>query len=135
MADEQENVAKAVVAVRQMLSYRHHTVPKLSEDQPRALRRFFEELGNLFGLANITTKADKKVQTVRYMEVDTADMWKSLPEYSDPNLTYEDWKKKVVSLYPGANEEKRWTVADVDKLIGERARMGIYMIGDFGAYY
>ena len=62
-------------------------------------------------------------------------MWKSLPEYCDPNFTYEDWKKKVVSLYPGANEEKRWTVTDMDKLIGERARMGIYMIGDFGAYY
>ena len=64
-----------------------------------------------------------------------ADMWKSLPEYSDLNFTYEDWKKKVVSLYPGANEEKRWTLADVDKLIGECARMGIYTIGDFGAYY
>ena len=69
------------------------------------------------------------------MKVDTADMWKSLPEYSDPNFTYEDWKKKVVSLYPGANEEKRWTVADMDKLIRECARMGIYTIGDFGAYY
>ena len=41
----------------------------------------------------------------------------------------------MVSLYPGANEEKRWTVADVDKLIGEHARIGIYTIGDFGAYY
>ena len=69
------------------------------------------------------------------MEVDTADMWKSLPEYSDPNFIHEDWKKKVVSLYPGANEEKRWTVTDVDKLIRELARMGIYTIGDFGAYY
>jgi len=65
-------------------------VPKFSEDQPRELRRFFKELAKLFGPANITTKADKKAQTVRYVEVDTADMWKSLPEYSDPNFTYED---------------------------------------------
>ena len=125
MADEQKNVAQAVGVVRQMLSYRHHIAPKFSQDQPRELRRFFEELANLFGPANITTEADKKVQTVRYVEVDTADMWKSLPEYSDLNFTYEDWKKKVVSLYPGANQEKRWTLAHVDKLIGERARMGI----------
>ena len=135
MADEQENVAQAVVAVRQMPSYRHHTTPKFSEDQPRELRRFFEELANLFGPANITPEADKKAQTVCYVEVDTVDMWKSLPEYSDPNFTYEDWKKKVVSLYPGTNEEKRWTITDMDKLIGEHARMGIYMIRDFEAYY
>ena len=38
-------------------------------------------------------------------------------------------------LYTGANEEKRWTLTNMDKLIGEHARMGIYMIGDFGAYY
>ena len=41
----------------------------------------------------------------------------------------------MVTLYPGVNKEKRWTIADVDKLIGEHARMGIYMIGDFWAYY
>ena len=75
------------------------------------------------------------MQTVHYVEVDTADMWKSLSEYSDPNFTYEDWTKKVVSLYPGANEEKRWTLTDVDKLIREHAGMGIYMIGNFGDYY
>ena len=119
MPDEQENVPQAVVVVRQMLSYRHHTAPKFSKDQPRELRRFFEELANLFSPANITTEADKKAQTVCYVEVNTTDMWKSLPEYSNPNFTYEDWKKRVVSLYPGANEEKRWTLTDVDKLIRE----------------
>ena len=135
MADEQDNVAQAVAAVRQMPSSRHHTAPKSFEDQPWELRRFFEELANLFGPANITTEADKKAQTMHYVEANTMDMWKSLPEYSNPNFTYEDWKKEVVSLYPGTNEEKRWTLADVDKLIGECARMGIYMIGDFRAYY
>ena len=97
MADEQKIVVQGVVAVRQMPSYWHHTVPKFSEDQPWELRRFFEELANLFGPANITTETDKKAQTVHYVEVNTADMWKSLPEYSDLNFTYEDWKKKVVS--------------------------------------
>ena len=74
MADEQEIVAQAVAVVRQMLSYRHHTVSKFSEDQLCELRRFFEELANLFGPANITTEADKKAQTVHYVEVDPTDM-------------------------------------------------------------
>ena len=41
-------------------------------------------------------------------------------------------KKKVVSLYLGANEGKRWTIGDVDKLIRERARMGIYTMEILG---
>src|SRR6202790_4911900 len=118
----EQNVA--IWAVRQMPSYRHHTAPKFMEDQPRELKRFFEELANLFGPANITTDSEKKSQTVRYVEVDTADMWRSLPEFSNEETSYEDWKKKVVSLYPGASEEKRWSIADLDKVIGERARIG-----------
>jgi len=90
MADKQENVAQAVAAVRQMLSYRHHTAPKVSEDQPQELRRFFEELATLFSPVNITTEGDKKAQTMHYVEVNTMDMWKFLPEYSNPNFTYED---------------------------------------------
>jgi hypothetical protein len=125
----------AIGAVRQMPSYRHHTAPKFTEDQPRELKRFFEELANLFGPANIIADSEKKSQTVRYVEVDTADMWRSLPEFSNEESSYEDWKKKVISLYPGASEEKRWSIADLDKVIGERARIGIHTIGDFGAYY
>ena len=135
MADQQPAAVQAPVTVKQMPSSRHHTALKFSEDQPCELRRFFEELGNLFGPANITTDVDMKEQAVRYIEVDTADMWKSLAEYSNPQSSYEDWKKKVVGLYPGANEDKRWTMKDLDKLVGERAWIGIYNMGDFGAYY
>ena len=60
MTDEQEIVVQGVAVVRQMPSYQYYTAPKLSEDQPRELRRFFEGLANLFGLVNITTEADKK---------------------------------------------------------------------------
>ena len=131
--EDQEPAAAA--PVKQMPSYRPHTAPKFSEDQPRELKRFFEELSSLFGPANVTTDGEKKAQMVRYVEVDVADMWKSLPEFSDAGSSYEEWKKKVISLYPGVNEEKRWSLADLDKLIGERARIGIFTIGDFGAYY
>ena len=64
--------------------------PKFTEDQQRELKRFFEELANLFGPANIVTDADKKSQTVQYIEVDTSDMWRSLPEFSNEESSYED---------------------------------------------
>ena len=38
-------------------------------------------------------------------------------------------------LISGADKEKRWFLADLDKLIGQRTRIGSYTIGDFGAYY
>ena len=125
----------AIAAIKQMLSYRHYTAPKFTEDQPRELKRFFEELANLFGPVNIVTNMDKKSQTVQYIEVDMSNMWRSLPEFSSEESSYEDWKKKVISLYLGANEEKRWSFVDLDKVIGERARIGIHTIGDFRAYY
>ena len=62
-------------------------------------------------------------------------MWRSLLEFSNEESFYEDWKKKVISLYLGVNEEKRWSFADLDKVTGERVRIGIHTIGDFGAYY
>ena len=131
MADQQV----PMVAIKQMPSYKHHMAPKFTEDQLRELKRFFEELANLFGPVNIVTNADKESQTVQYVEVDTSDMWRSLPEFSNEESSYMDWKKKVISLYPGVNEEKRCSFADLDKVIGERARIGIHTIGDFRAYY
>ena len=63
-----------------------------------------------------------------------SNMWRSLLEFSS-EFSYEDWTKKVIYLYPGVNEEKRWSFVDLDKVIGERARIGIHTIGDFRAYY
>ena len=54
----------AAAPVKQMPSYWHHTALKFSEDQPRELKRFFEELSSLFGPANVTTDGEKKGQTV-----------------------------------------------------------------------
>ena len=87
MADQQVTIA----AYKQMPSYRHHTAPKFTEDQPREFKKFFEELANLFGPANIVMDADKKSQPVRYIEVDTSDVWRSLPEFSsEEESSYED---------------------------------------------
>ena len=58
MADQQV----AIAAIKQMPLYRHHTAPKFTEDQPRELKRFFEELAIFFGPANIVMDADKKVR-------------------------------------------------------------------------
>jgi hypothetical protein len=68
--------------------------------------------------------------------MDTAETWKALVSYNVASgKSYEEWKKEVTTLYPGVDEEKRWTIADMDKLVGERARIGIHNNDDFAAYY
>ena len=34
-----------------------------------------------------------------------------------------------------AEEERKWSVADMDKLVGERLRLGVLSLGDLGNYY
>jgi hypothetical protein len=120
----------------QMPATRPHTAPKFSPDPPRELMRYFEELDTLMEPALITVDIDKKKQAVRYLDMDTAETWKALVSYSVASRkSYKEWKKEVTMLYPGVDEEKRWTIADMDKLVGERARIGIHSNDDFAAYY
>jgi hypothetical protein len=58
-----------------------------------------------------------------------------LKGYSDRKVSYEDWKEEVINLYSGADEKTKWTMSDLDKLVGERARLEIYNLADLGAYY
>ena len=114
----------------------HPTAPKFDPEQPRELRRYFEELEHLFTTCNITTFDEQKRQTTQYLDVQTAELWELLPEYNsqDPN-TYELWKRAIIALYPGAKQECKWSIADMDKLVGERSRIRIYSIEDLGAYH
>ena len=116
-----------------MPAARHHTAPKFSAEQPRELKRYFEELENLMSQAGITADAEKKKQAVRYLDVDAADMWKSLPTYATGD--YQTWVRAVTALYPGADEERKWSIQDMDTLVGERGRLGVLNIVDFMTYY
>lgn len=111
------------------------SAPRFDPHQPRELRRYFDDLAFAFTRANITDDTEKKTHACRYASVDTADLWESISEYSDAQKTYEDFVKAVHSLYPGSEEERKWSVADMDKLVGERSRLGVLSLGDLGEYY
>jgi len=110
-------------------------VPRFDPQQPRELRRYFTDLDFVFNRAGINDVAEKKKHACQYVDVDTADLWESIGEYSDVQKTYEEFIKAVQSLYPGAEEERKWSVADMDKLVGERSRLGVLSLGDLGDYY
>ena len=76
-----------------------------------------------------------KCHATRYVDIDTSELWETLPEFIDPTKTFEEFKTVLQDLYPGSKEEHKWTVADMDQLIGERLHLGILSLADLGNYY
>jgi hypothetical protein len=110
------------------------TTPKFNPSQPRGLCRYFAELATLFLTCNINTHAVKKMYACRYLDVDSAELWETLPQYQEPH-TYSAFETAVFLLYPGSEEDNKWSIADMDKLIGEQLCLGILNTTDLGVYY
>ncbi len=111
-----------------------HVAPTFDPKQPRELRRYFEDLEFLFNRARVTNATEKKVHACRYVDFDTSELWASLADYATV-ARYEDFREAIYELYPGSEEERRWSVADMDELTGERLRLGIQNLADLGDYH
>ena len=48
-----------------------------------------------------------------------AKVWKSLPEFTNNEKKYEDFKVEILNMYMGYEEDKLWTVQEYDALVGE----------------
>jgi gag-polyprotein putative aspartyl protease len=112
----------------------HATAPKFDPKQPRELRRYFEELELLFATANITGDDAKKKQARRYLDIDSAELWQTLPEF-DHQHTYIQFTEAVYKLYPGSEDERKWSIADMDKLVTEQHQSGITDASALGIYH
>ncbi|KAG6849122.1 hypothetical protein C0991_012130 [Blastosporella zonata] len=120
----------------------HGTAPLFNPSEPRELPRYFTELEFLFASCGVTKSAKKKALGIRYVDYNTSEQWLSISEYqpyndSQPALpySYDDWKRAVISLYPGADAATKYSMADLDRIMGEAARTDIKTIGQFADYY
>jgi hypothetical protein len=77
---------------------------------------------------------DKKKYAIWYLEIDLADLWETLLEFCATS-TYEEFISAVLALYPGASEECKWSMIDVDTLIGEHLHIGILTASDLAQYF
>ncbi len=113
----------------------HCTAPIFDPGKPRELKRFFSELNFLFDAANVTDDTEKKNHATRYVHFDIAEIWESLPSFSDASVTYDNFRDAVFELYPAADEEYKYTLADVDFLIAHRLRSDITSLADLADYH
>ena len=112
----------------------HATAPQFDAKNPRELRRYFEELEFLFTPSNITAAQEKKQYAARYVDIDTAGIWTTTPEYL-AGSSWDQFKTAILKLYPGAEDDRIWSMSDLDKLIGEQLRYGILDTTTLGAYH
>ena len=109
-------------------------VPCFDSAKPCELTLFFSDLEYHFTRLQMTDGQDKKIHSRCYVDCDTSDLWESLPEH-DATVTYDDYKAAIRRLYPGADSEHKWTVADLTSLTAEYARGGITCLDMFGDYH
>ena len=112
-----------------------HSAPKFDPKQPCELRRYFNDLDFMFTRAGVTDRTKMKQHVCHYVDVNTTELWETLTEYMDLTKTYEEFETTVYALYPGSDEERKWSVADMDKLVSKWMCIGIISLGDLGEYY
>ena len=109
--------------------------PHFDPEKPRTLRQFFKDLEFCFDLAGVKDNKQKKIHVRRYVEDDVQDLWMSLKAYSEASQTYEDFKKAVYKFYPGSEETKKRTIADLMHVVNERKSIGLISLGDLADYF
>ncbi|KAI9057626.1 hypothetical protein FKP32DRAFT_1583453 [Trametes sanguinea] len=109
--------------------------PYFDPDNPRTLRRFFQDLEALFERSGVESDAQKKQWVLRYFSIDVADLCENLPECADETKTYEDFKRAIIALYPGADDSRKYSLADVGNLVARRASAPIATAVELSSYY
>jgi hypothetical protein len=112
----------------------HSSAPRFNSAKPRELPIYFQELELLFVDNHVLHDQTKKEHARRYLPHEDFELWGSLQEFG-ATYTYQQFKIAVMKLYPGATEERKYARADVDRLIGERLRLGIQSAEDLSTYY
>ena len=80
------------------------------------VRRYFEDLENLFSDCSVSNNDEKKNWTVRYPEEQVSWEWKAMSEYTSSGASYESFKRAVLHSYPGAADEERGNMRELRRL-------------------
>jgi hypothetical protein len=112
----------------------HSTAPKFDPTKPRELRRFFDELELLFRVCKVTDSDLMKRHVCIYVDIDLAKLWELLPQHAT-GVSFGEFRKAIHKLYPSSKDDHKWTILDMDKVVGKQLRIGIFNLNDLGMYY
>jgi len=107
--------------------------PIFDQKRPNELGRYFDQLETLFNRCNIVGDIEKKKFAVSFVEYEVADAWEALDEYSSLIISYDDFKSRLMEIYNQVS--LRYILADLDRLVGERQRIGIKNLQDLADFH
>ena len=112
-----------------------HGSPQFDPKKSHELCRFFEDLKFYFMRSQVVDKEEMKQHALWFIDCDTAELWEILPEFTNVTTSYQKFVDAVYKLYPGSDTERRWSIGDMEKLIGEASRVGILLLANLGKYH
>lgn len=96
--------------------------------------RYFEDLEDWFATTQVQDTEERKRYAVRYVSIDTEEVWRLLSKFPVGN-TYDEWKAEVVALYPGADVSRKYTRPEYEDLVRRWRAKGIATMGDWSEFY
>ena len=109
--------------------------PVFDRTKPRQITRYFEDLELLFRRSAIVNDNEQKGFAVRYVDFDTEQLWKTVPEFASNVHTYSQFKDAILKYYPNSGSDYAYSLRDLDSLTGERYRSGIHSTDDLSEYH
>ncbi|KAF9440729.1 hypothetical protein P691DRAFT_792942 [Macrolepiota fuliginosa MF-IS2] len=110
---------------------RDRSAPKF-DGHPLSLKRFLDEIDTLGNTCQLAL--EEKIQhTIHYLEWKEYKTWRSCPTASGQD--WDAFKQDIIALYPGANEDQKYTLVDLEVLANKQARESMNSRYQFGEYY
>ena len=109
--------------------------PQFDPEKPHELRHFFEDLKFHFVRSQVVDEEEMKQHALRFIDCDTAELWEILPKFTDVATSYQKFVDVMYKLYLGSDAKRRWSIGDMEKLVGEASRVGISSLTDLGKYH
>ncbi|KAF8870238.1 hypothetical protein BD779DRAFT_1681324 [Infundibulicybe gibba] len=107
--------------------------PCFDPDQPHSLCAYFKDLCNLLEEAKIDDLQIMKEKATKYVGHEVAELWEGLASYKTG--PYEDFTKAVIALYPGASEDKHYSVKELEQMVMDQSQSPITSVTELAAYY
>jgi hypothetical protein len=109
------------------------SAPLFDQKEPSELGRYFKQLETLFTRCAIANEQEKKEYATSYVKSNVADSWEALPEFTNDQTSYKDFKDRLYELYNQSS--LRYLLADLDRLVGEKQRVGIRSLQDISDFH
>jgi hypothetical protein len=109
------------------------SAPTFDQSQPNDLGRYFKQLETLFTRCAIQSDTEKKEYATSYVTSEVADTWEAIPEFTNPAKTFVEFRDRLFEIYNQVS--LRYILADIDRLIGERQRLGMRSLQDLSDFH